>query len=87
VCVNERPVEFSLEGGSLRAWLPLIQRERVIIRVVYRNNLEAIANGEGSQSGIKVAAKRYLSEFRDNYLSRSDFLHKSTNRLKRRAAS
>jgi hypothetical protein len=87
VCVNERPVEFSFEGGSLRAWLPLIQRERVIIRVVYRNNLEAIANGDSSQSGIKVAAKRYLSEFRDNYLSRSDFLHKSTNRLKRRAAS
>jgi hypothetical protein len=87
VCVNETPIEFSVEGGYLRAWLALTQGETASLRVVYQNNLEAAGNGDSSVSRMKVATKRYLSEFRDNYLSRSDFLYKSVNRLKRRSIS
>ena len=87
VYVNETPTVFSVEGGYLRAWLAQTQGETASIRVVYRNNLEAVGNGDTSGSRMKVAAKRYLSEFRDNYLSRSDFLYKSVNRLKRRSIS
>jgi len=82
VWVNQTPVEFSVEGGYLRVPLTTVPGETTIVRVVYRNNLEVVQDRYSSGTNIKVAAKRYLSEFRDNYLSRSDFLYQSANRLK-----
>lgn len=82
VWVNQRRVEFGVEGGYLRVWLTTLPRETALVRVVYRNRLDAIPDRHSSRTNIKVAAKRYLSEFRDNYLSRSAFLYQSANRLK-----
>ena len=74
VWVNQTPVEFSVEDGYLRVPLTTLPGETASIRVVYRNsNMEEISDRDSSGTKFKVAAKRYLSEFRDNYLSRSDF--------------
>jgi hypothetical protein len=81
VCVNEAPVEFSVRNGYLRAWLTTPPGETVFVRVVYRNDFGAIPDLDVSRINIGVAAKRYLSEFRDNYLSRSDRLSQGANWL------
>jgi hypothetical protein len=83
VRVNQAPIEFSVEGGYLRFRLTVLPGERANVRVVYRNNSGAIADRNSSGANIRVAAKRYLSEFRDNYLTRNDFLYQSATRLKR----
>jgi hypothetical protein len=83
VWVNQTPVDFSVEGRCLRFRLTVPPGGTVMVRVAYRDALEPIPDGDSSESSIKVAARRYLSEFRDNYLSRSDFLYQCATRLKR----
>jgi hypothetical protein len=82
VWINQTRVAFSVEDGHLRFRLTTLPGETAIVRIAYRNDLEAIPDRDSSGTHIKVAAKRYLSEFRDNYLSRNDFLYQSANRLK-----
>jgi hypothetical protein len=82
VLVNQTPVEFSFESGGLRAWAATPPRETAVVRIVYRNNLERIPDRDSAGAKIKIAAKRFLSEFRDNCLSRNDFLYQSASRLK-----
>ena len=82
VLVNQTPVEFSFESGRLRAWAVTPPRETAVVRIVYRNNSERIPDRDSAGAIIKIAAKRFLSEFRDNCLSRNDFLYQSASRLK-----
>ena len=82
VRVNEAPAEFTVEDGYLRVWLTMPPGETARISLIYRNDFEVLPNRDSSRTHIKVAAKRYLSEFRDNYLSRSAFLYQSANRVK-----
>ena len=82
VCVNKKPVEFNVEDASLRVRLTIPPGETAHVRIVYRNNLTATQDPASFATRAKVAGKRYLSEFRDNYLSRSDFLLQSGTRLK-----
>jgi len=83
VSVNEAPVAFNAEDGYLRVRLTLVPGDAANVRVVYRNNFQEAATRDSSGAKIKIAAKRYLSEFRDNYLSRNDFLYQSATRVKR----
>ena len=83
VWINQTHSEFSVEDGYLRVSLMMLPGETADVRIGYRNSIEAIPDRRSSVTKVKVAAKRYLSEFRDNYLSRSDFLFQSAYRLKR----
>lgn len=87
VWVNGTPVKFGVDDGCLQVCIMLRPGEKAVVRVVYRNNLEAIANPDGGNARIRIAANRYLSEFRDNYLSHSDLLYRGAHRLKRRLLS
>jgi hypothetical protein len=83
VLVNQTPVEFSVENGRLQISLSTLPGETTSIRVVYRNgDMKEVSDRDSPGSKFKVAAKRYLSEFRDNYLSRSTFLYQGANKLK-----
>lgn len=79
VCVNDAPVPFSVRNGYLRFWLTTHPGKTAFVRVVYRNDFGAIPDLDALGINIRVAAKRYLSEFRDNYLSRSDRLSQGAN--------
>jgi len=83
VLINETPVEFSAEGGYLQIWLTLVPGKVSAVRVVYQNSFEPVATRTSLGTRVKTAANRYLSELRDNYLSRSDFFYHGTNKLKR----
>jgi hypothetical protein len=82
VSVNQTPVDFSVEGGYLQLRLTIPPGEAATVCVAYRGELEAIPGGDSLRTTLKVAARRYLSEFRDNYISRHDFLYQSAIRLK-----
>lgn len=82
VTLNQTSIDFEYEAGCLRWVLRLSPKERAHLRVIYHDNLEVGPSYASIRYSIKTLARRYLSEFRDNYLSRSDFLHRSANRIK-----
>ena len=82
VLVNQRRVAFGVEDGQLRARLTMPPGETAVVRIVYRSDSETKPARESFRTNMKVAGKRYLSEFRDNYLSRNDFVFQTANRLK-----
>jgi hypothetical protein len=83
VLVNETPVEFNVEGGCLQIWLTPVPGKVSAVRVIYHNSFEPVATRNSSGIRVKIAANRYLSELRDNYLSRSAFFYHSATKLKR----
>jgi len=80
--VDELPVDFSFGDGYLRVRFTIPPAEKILVRIVYRNHLEVIREQYSSGTKMSVSAKRYLSEFRDNYLSRNDLLYKSAHLIK-----
>jgi len=83
VSVNGTPAAFCVEGGDLRMRFTLPGCSQAAVRIHYRNTLEIVPGREVPGERIKVAARRYLSEFRDNYLSRSDFVYHVAKSLRR----
>jgi len=82
VYVNQTPVNFRVEGGYLQVRLNVFPGEAVAVRVAYRDLSAPNAAEDPHEDKFKIAARRYLSEFRDNYLSRSDLLYRCAKWLK-----
>jgi len=84
VTVNQMQVDFSCDDGYLRFSVRLFQ-ETSRVRVTYfeTQNVNADLQNGGIGYNIKTGLRRYLSEFRDNYVSQSDFLYKNAIRVKK----
>jgi hypothetical protein len=80
VLVNQRPVEHFSDGKTLGFSVSLPANQRTSIRVLYFDRLEMKSNSLGVGYSAKTRLRRYLSEFRDNYLSHSDLLTRVANR-------
>jgi hypothetical protein len=84
VTVNQNAVDFSCDDGYLRFSVLLFQ-ETSRVRVTYfeTQNVNADLQNGGIKYNVKTGLRRYLSEFRDNYVSQSDFLYKNAIRVKK----
>ena len=82
VMVNQTAIDFSYDGGYLQFRVKLYPKEVTEVRVIYFDKLDVAPSTDGIAYSIKTRARRYLSEFRDNYLSQSDFLYESAARIK-----
>jgi len=74
VIVNQTAVDFNHDEGYLRWRVKLSPDEIVHVRAFYFDKLDEGLGNDGIGYSIKLMVRRYLSEFRDNYLSQSDFL-------------
>ena len=85
VTCNQNAIDFSCDEGYLRFRLRLVPREAARVRVTYFESQKVIADWENVGIGyeVKTHLRRYLSEFRDNYISQSDFLYNNANRIRR----
>ena len=81
--VGDREVAVSAAAGQLQIDVTLAPGDSKTVRVLYSDDLELGPSYDGVAYEIKVAIRRYLSEFRDNYVSRSDFLASSAASLRR----
>lgn len=81
VTVNGGPATFTVEGGVLRSELALPASGETLIKIVYR-----AARPAGYRLPWKdrssATARRYLSDFRDNYIARSPRLLALATKLK-----
>jgi hypothetical protein len=91
VTVNQTPVAFRYEGNYLAWDAKLRPRELADVRIAYSNNLDLVPTNNKLGYRTKAALRRYLSEVRDNYLSRSEMLSwgasKAKTLIRNRAAS
>jgi hypothetical protein len=84
IMANQNPVDFNCDDGHLRFRIQLAPKETVRVRVTYFENQNITADFENGGVAYKVRTglRRYLSEFRDNYVSQSDFLYKKASWIK-----
>lgn len=82
VAVNRDSVEFNCDRGFLCWNATLAPSEIADVRILINERQDFDLLGDGIGYNIKTGARRYLSEFRDNYLCQSNFLSQSAARVR-----
>ena len=82
VTVNRDSVEFSCDGGFVYWNATLAPGETAEVSIIHNEREDSDLPTNGIAYNIKTHARRYLSEFRDNYLSQSNFVSQSAARLR-----
>jgi hypothetical protein len=82
ILCNEQPVTWETDGEHLVISQRIPPRSEKCFRVVYREQAPAGMKRRSVRFELSVAVRRILSEFRDDYLSRSRFLSVLVERLK-----
>jgi hypothetical protein len=82
VTVNGLPVDHLHQGEYLRFEAMIPPNESAEVRILYSAGINLPSEEEGINYRAKAVLRRYLSEFRDNYLSRHAHLHQGALRIK-----
>lgn len=82
VTVNGLPVDYLHHGGYLRCEAMIPPNGSAEVRILYSPQSNLAPGEEGISYRAKAVLRRYLSEFRDNYLSRHAHLHQGALRIK-----
>jgi hypothetical protein len=82
VTVNGRSVDYLHHGGYLGFEAVIPRDQSAEIRIHYSAAQDLASKEEGINYHAKAVLRRYLSEFRDNYLSRHAYLHQGALRIK-----
>jgi hypothetical protein len=77
VTVNQGTADYEYKGGCLQFLVNVASGGTAEIRCSYHEKGAPSENAAPISERLKVAARRYLSEFRDNYVSCSDFLRRT----------
>jgi hypothetical protein len=86
VTVNGASISFRVLSNCLCASFSLLSGTTADIRLTHRSDSQNICEQQPAYiNKVRVAAKRYLSEFRDNYVSRNQFLLQTVGRLRQSA--
>lgn len=83
VTVNGSEKRFTPRDGMLQVEVFVGPHAGAVVDIVYRTPPCPERKQEPVTAPLRVTARRLVSEFRDNYLSRSDFLLSGFNRIKR----
>jgi hypothetical protein len=82
VTVNGQPVDYLHQRGHLRLESTIPANESVDLRIIYSGEQSMPVCEDGLNYRAKAVLRRYLSEFRDNYLSRNAHLQQGAIRIK-----
>jgi hypothetical protein len=82
VTINGAPVDYLHQGGALQFEVQVPPNDIAEVRVLYAGGQSLPACEDGLQYKAKAVLRRYLSEFRDNYLSRNAHLQQGAVRIK-----
>jgi hypothetical protein len=83
VTVNQETVDYGYADGCLQFIVNIPSRCTAEIHCTYHEEENCSLSSEPISDRLKAAARRYLSEFRDNYVSRNDFLYRTADVAKR----
>ncbi len=82
IVVNGDSVEWTWKDGFLRFMSPVPPEDTLEIDVRYTGKLDEGQYPSAIGYKVKTSLRRYLSETRDQYVTRSDFLNKSALRVR-----
>jgi hypothetical protein len=82
VTVNGEPVDYVHKNGYLRFEATVPPNDRVEVRIVYSDDMNLASSAGSWKYQATAIARRYLSEFRDNYLSRNAHLQQRALKVK-----
>ena len=74
VTVDNRPVDFVIDQGTLRVAIDVQPGADRVIQITYDNALPVHDGGRGLRTRLAIQGRRRLSEFRDNFLCRHERL-------------
>jgi hypothetical protein len=81
--INKKPIDHCYEDGQLQFKLSILPGERCEICVLYSEEPEVNAEGDGLAYRMKIQIRRHLCEFRDNYVSQNDVLLATAAKLRK----
>jgi hypothetical protein len=82
VLANQEAIDFTSEGNNIRFDVTLAPRQTTQVQVIYFDKLGVNTTHSGIGYDAKTRLRRYLSEFRDNYLSQSDLLTHTAGKIR-----
>jgi hypothetical protein len=82
VTVDGRRVEHLQRGRHLQFQATVPPNKSAELRITYSDGPELPVSEEGVKYRAKAVLRRYLSEFRDNYLSQNELLQQGAVRIK-----
>jgi hypothetical protein len=82
VTVNGAPVDHVYNSGYLLFKVSVPPQENADVRIAYSGGQNLSSDQDGVKYRAKALLRRYLSEFRDNYLSRNAHLQQSAVKIK-----
>lgn len=83
VFVNKNVVDYNLHDSLLEISFELLPQEAVTVEIDYQNTYNPVKYRKPLSKNIKNTCRRYLSEVRDNYLSKNEFLLDFSVRIKK----
>ena len=82
ITANGQPLDYIHKGGHLHFETTVPPGERVQLRVVYSDDKDLAPSAGNWKYRATAIARRYLSEFRDNYLSRNTHVQQRALKVK-----
>jgi hypothetical protein len=85
IIFNDKAIDFKCLDGSIQFSVRCFPNEtwRVRIRYFESQNLNAASESDAIGYKLKTGVRRYLCEFRDNYISQSDLLYRAATGIRR----
>jgi hypothetical protein len=74
ITLDGEKTSYAVKDGALKLHLAISPQETRSLQIIYEKDLYCQNMGNSLKTNMKVHLRRRLSEFRDQYLSRSDFL-------------
>jgi len=81
--VNGKKAVYNIENNLLTLCVEIAPRSSAEIKIIYRNDYPYSTENRELVYKVKTSTRRYLSEFRDNYLSKDEVLLSLSNKFMR----
>ena len=82
VLADHEPIDCASEGKNIRFNVTLGPKQTIQVQIIYLDKLGINTTHTGVGYEAKTRLRRYLSEFRDNYLSQSELLTHTASRIR-----
>jgi hypothetical protein len=82
VTVNGQRIDYLRQNGHLKFQVAVPPDQSAELRIIYSGGPRFPVSQDGVKYRAKAVLRRYLSEFRDNYLSRNELLQQGAVRIK-----
>lgn len=75
VLLNGKRIDYKIEKDNLRLILEIKPKEKAVLDIIYKDKFPYYSGKKNKREKIKIFIRRHLSEIRDNYVNKNQFLN------------